>query len=162
MPVSHVNISRCSIQYYDSDEPSKVPLVLLGANPSDIRDYDMIKPKLEKIFRVIAIDWPGFGGSPAEGHDVSGGALFFYQLVLQFLEVVGISKAIFCGTAVGAYCATRIAIEFPDKVLKLILISPTGFAPGGLLARHYASLMGGRFAPAPLTSAKSYMGHKGK
>jgi pimeloyl-ACP methyl ester carboxylesterase len=163
MPVSQISIKSCpSLQYYDSDETDKVPLVILGANPSDVRDYDAIKPDLEKKFRVIAINWPGFGGSTLEGVDFSGGAIFFHQVTLEVLEALRVPPALFIGVAVGAYCAARVAIEHPDKVLKLVMVSPTGFTPGGLLARHYAPLMSGRFAPTPLTSAKSYMGHKEK
>ena len=163
MPVSQVSIPSCSsLYYYDSDETNKVPLVILGANPSDLRDYDPIRPELEKKYRFIALCWPGFGGSTVDGVDFSGGAIFCHQVTLEFMQALQLPPSYFIGVAVGAYCAARVAIEHPDKVLKLILVSPTGFTPGGLLARHYAPLMSGRFAPTPLTSAKSYLGHKEK
>lgn len=163
MPISQISIPSCSnLQYYDSDELNKSPLVILGANPSDVRDYDGIKAVLEKKHRLVAINWPGFGGSSLDGDNYQGGALFLHQVMLEFLSVLNIPRACFIGVGVGGYCAMRLALEHPTKVSKLILVSPTGFAPGGLLARHYAPLMSGRFAPAPLTHAKSYMGHKEK
>ena len=163
MPVSQITLPSCSsLQYYDSDETQKTPLVILGANPSDLRDYDGVKTELDKKYRVIAINWPGFGVSSLDGEMYQGGAVFLHQLTLEFLDALKVPPAHFMGVAVGGYCAARIALEHPARVIRLVLVSPNGFAGGGLLARHYAPLMGGRFAPTPLTSAKSYMGHKEK
>jgi len=163
MPMSQLSVPSCPcLQIYDSDDQSKTPLLILGSSPSDVRDYDGIKSELERKFRIIAINWPGFGSSSIENVDFSGGAGFFHQIVLEVMETLLLPPACFMGVAVGAYCAARIAIEHPDKVLKLLLVSPTGFTAGGLMAKHFAPLMGGMFAPTPLNSAKSYLGHKEK
>ena len=163
MPVSQITLPSCgSLQYYDSDESSKTCLVILGASPSDIRDYDGIKSSLEAKFRLITLNWPGFGGSTLDNAAIDDGALFLHQIALEFLEALTIPPAIFIGVAVGAYCACRIALERPKRVLRLALVSPVGFAIGGPLARLYAALMGSKFAPKPVTYAKSYLGHKEK
>lgn len=163
MPISQISIPSCpSLYYYDSDDPTKPCLVILGSNPSDVRDYDGIKPILERKFRIICINWPGFGNATIENVDISGGAMLFHQITLEVLEALNLPPSCFMGIAVGAYCAARIAIEHPQKVVKLLLVSPTGFSPAGLLTKHFASLMGGFFAPTPLNSAKEYLGHKEK
>lgn len=38
---------------------------MLHANPGASRDFDAIAPALAKNHRVLRLDWPGYGGSPA-------------------------------------------------------------------------------------------------
>ncbi|KAH9253401.1 hypothetical protein BASA81_008752 [Batrachochytrium salamandrivorans] len=161
---SQVDLSTCCVEYYDSDNPSLPVLVVLGPAPGDIRDFDMVKPALERKFRVVILQYPGFVGSTFEeqGETGEGGALYLYQVVLEFLEIMKLPKAMFLGVCLGAFLACKLAIEFPHLVGKLCLVSPMGFTPPGLLAKHYITLMSGRFAPNTLTAAKSYIGHKEK
>ncbi len=42
------------------------PLLLLHANPGDSRDYEAVLPAFSRAFRTIAVDWPGYGCSPAQ------------------------------------------------------------------------------------------------
>jgi pimeloyl-ACP methyl ester carboxylesterase len=165
MPISHLLLPTVSLEYYESEveDVEKPCLVILSANPSDFRDYDMIKPKLETLFHVIILQWPGFGGSKLEKDDATDdGALYFFQILLQFLENMKITKANYMGVDVGAYVTCKLAIEYPQLVNKIVLVNPCGFSPTKLLGQHYATLMSGRFAPNPLTAAKSYLGHKEK
>ena len=45
------------------------PLLLLHANPGDSRDYEAVVPALSGMFRVHALDWPGYGLSAANCPD---------------------------------------------------------------------------------------------
>lgn len=156
---SHITLSSCCVEYYASDDASKKALVILGGNPSDIRDFDMIKPALEQEYRVILLNWPGFGGPTGttfESGEEEGGVLFFYQVLVEFLEALRISRALYIGINVGAIVACRLAIDFPILVERLALVCPCGFAP----QKHWLTSMSGRFAPSVLSEAKRCLGHK--
>lgn len=47
------------------EQGAGAPLVLLSANPGDHHHFDDIVPVLARSFRTIALDWPGYGESPA-------------------------------------------------------------------------------------------------
>lgn len=159
---SHVDLSTCCLEYYDSDDTTKPNLIILGPAPCDIRDFDQIKPTLERKFRVLILQYPGFIGSTFEqpGETGEGGVLYLFQVLLEFLETLNLQGNMVMGIGMGAYLACKLAIEYSDLVTKLCLVSPLGFTPPGLLARHYITLMSGRFAPNPLAAAKAYTGHK--
>jgi pimeloyl-ACP methyl ester carboxylesterase len=114
-----------TIAYTECGEEQGPPLILLHANPGDSRDYDDIILQLAKQYRVFAIDWPGYGHSrPLR---VTASAQLYAQVLSQFTTELRITKAIVIGNSVGAYAAVRLALEKPDHVRALVLVSPAGF-----------------------------------
>lgn len=122
-----------------SDDGSGPVVVLLHAALHDRRDFDAIKPDLVRHYRVIAVDWQGHGESPAPS-SAPGAAL--YADVLQDLVVaLDLPSAVFIGSSVGGYCASRLAITDPARVAGLVLVDTGGFL-GGPLARAYCRFLG--------------------
>lgn len=80
---------------------------------------------LRKDFRVIAIDLPGYGKSTKNPH--SGKMTFYAGVVKDFLDHLGIEKAIIGGHSMGGQIAMVTALQYPDIVEKLILVDPAGF-----------------------------------
>ncbi len=50
------------------------------------------------------------------------------RFTIAVLDGLGIAKAHLVGVSLGAQTATRIAIDFPDRVDKIVLVSPVGLA----------------------------------
>ena len=84
---------------------------------------------LAKRFRVIAFDQPGFGRTdmPREGRYLDRQERTRHAL--DFLDVLGLQRVILVGHSEGGYMGTRIAIEQPDRVTKLIVVTSGGTAP---------------------------------
>ena len=84
---------------------------------------------LAERFRVIAFDQPGFGHTdmPHEGH-----FLFREERTrhaINFLDALGLDTVILVGHSEGAYMGTRIAIQQPDRVARLVVVTSGGTAP---------------------------------
>ncbi|EHB57617.1 alpha/beta hydrolase fold protein [Mycolicibacterium rhodesiae JS60] len=122
-----------------SDDGSGPVVVLLHAALHDRRDFDPVKPDLVRHYRVIAVDWPGHGESPPPS---SAPSAALYADVLQDLVVaLDLPSAVFIGSSVGGYCASRLAITDPARVAGLVLVDTGGFL-GGPLARTYCRFLG--------------------
>ena len=115
----------------------------LGANVS------MWAPLLERLrdFRVITFDAPGTGKSqaPVLPYKVSAIA----DVAVHVLDELGLDQVDVLGYSLGGGVAQQLALDHPDRVRRLVLVSSScgaGAVPGSLLAlmavmtpaRHYA------------------------
>jgi pimeloyl-ACP methyl ester carboxylesterase len=72
-------------------------------------------------YRVIALDMLGYGYSakPRKGeYTIAGQA----KLLMRLLDRLGIPRAIFVGSSYGGAVAATCALDYPDRVEKLILV----------------------------------------
>ncbi len=101
------------------------PLLMLHGNPQTHAMWHKVFPKLIKNFTVICPDIPGYGKSfkpkITKTHE-------FYSKVnmaadmLEFMEKFTSDSFYVVGHDRGARIAHRLALDFPDKVLKMILL----------------------------------------
>lgn len=96
---------------------SGTPLLLLHAFPLDRQMWAPQLAALADGTRVVAIDLPGFGESPAAPFSIEGVA----DVVAEFLAERGISKAVVCGLSMGGYVALALARKHADRISGLIL-----------------------------------------
>ena len=127
---------------YFSDQGSGNPVVLLAANGHDSRDYAAVIPALSRHRRVIAVDWPGFGRTPAPRPPRDAGAAAFAAELAVLVERLDLPAAHIIGNSIGGYAAARLAIEAPHRVRSLVLVSPGGFPALGIGDRLFIGLKG--------------------
>lgn len=151
-------LSTGKVHYTDQGEGT--PLVLLHANPGEGQDYASIIPTLEKHFRVITLDWPGYGLSDSFDGYQHADATVFYSALLEFLEKMDLPSALFIGNSIGGNVLTRLASEHAEKVLGAVLVSPGGFTPHNPFTRAFCALQGSRFALSPKWFARLYLRRK--
>jgi pimeloyl-ACP methyl ester carboxylesterase len=135
-----LELPDASLHYVD--EGAGPPLVLLHANPGDHRDFDAIRPWLRVRCRVLALDWPGYGASPAPADPRASSAMRCAGLLRQFVEALELPPVILLGNSVGGYAAVRLALDAPERVRALALVSPGGFTPHNALTRAFCRLKG--------------------
>jgi pimeloyl-ACP methyl ester carboxylesterase len=75
---------------------------------------------LGKEFRTYALDFYGFGESGDQGADFS--VENFVGLVSQFMDRLGIVKAPLVGHSMGGTVSLSVAMRYPEKVVKTIVI----------------------------------------
>ena len=76
--------------------------------------------------RVIAMDLPGFGHSPMPKEPIT---ISEYARVLDgLLDVLGISAATVVGNSMGGFVSAELAIAFPQRVERLVLVSGAGIS----------------------------------
>lgn len=124
------------------DEGAGTPLVLLSANPGDSRDFDAVAPALAQHFRVLRVDWPGYGASPAPHPPEQAGAGYFLQAFGDLVERLGLGRFSIVGNSVGGNVAARYALEHPQRVERLVLVSPGGFTRHTPVTRLFCRLQG--------------------
>jgi pimeloyl-ACP methyl ester carboxylesterase len=153
-----VVLSSGSVHY--SEHGQGAPLVLLHANPGDSRDFEAVIPALSKNYRVLALDWPGYGQSAIPQSPESANVLLFYKILREFITALALPPAFFIGNSIGGNAAARLAIESPDLVRGLVLVSPAGFTPHNFISRSFCKFQGSRFSISPHRFASMYFKHR--
>jgi pimeloyl-ACP methyl ester carboxylesterase len=113
------------VAYTDTGEGPVV--VLLHATLHDRHDFDAIAPTLSRHHRVIAVDWPGHGDSPAPTPNYQPTAASFADVLVDVVVALDLPSAAFIGNSVGGFAAARLAINEPHRVSRLVLVNSGGF-----------------------------------
>jgi pimeloyl-ACP methyl ester carboxylesterase len=76
--------------------------------------------------RVVAVDLPVHGGTapPAAAADLSVSG--FVRFLVALLDRVGLSRVDLVGHSFGGLLAARLALDHPDRVRRLVLVSSAG------------------------------------
>jgi 4,5:9,10-diseco-3-hydroxy-5,9,17-trioxoandrosta-1(10),2-diene-4-oate hydrolase len=96
-----------------------------GPGASSWSNFGKTMPVIAKRFRTLMMDLPGYGGSaarPVTGHFFTVAA----QALAGLLDAVGVDKVHLVGNSLGGGAALRFALEFPDRVGRLVLMGPGG------------------------------------
>jgi pimeloyl-ACP methyl ester carboxylesterase len=144
------------VAYSDGGEGPAV--VLLHAALHDRRDFDPIASRLRRDHRVIALDWPGHGESPAPAPNYRPTAASFADVLTDVVAALDLPSAAFIGNSVGGFAAARLAITDPRRVSRLVLVNSGGFIAGPV-TNLYCRILG---TPAVMKrvlprSIRSYM-----
>ena len=124
-----------TLTYYEAGESrpeigAGLPLVLLhggGPGASSRSNFESAIPRFASSFRTLLVDQPGFGGSdkpPVVGNYFR----FSAEYVVALLDELGIDRVHLLGNSLGGGTASRLAIEYPDRVGRLILMGPGGLS----------------------------------
>ncbi len=76
--------------------------------------------------RVVAMDLPGFGHSPMPREQIT--ISFYARLLDGLLDQLGIDAAAVVGNSMGGFISAELAIAFPQRVERLVLVSPAGIS----------------------------------
>ena len=107
------------------DSGDGFPVVLLHGLTATRRYVVMGSKSLERSgHRVIAYDARGHGESaPAQDPSAYGYECLAADLI-DVLDAKGVERAVLAGASMGAHTAIRLALEEPDLVAGLVLITP--------------------------------------
>lgn len=111
--------------------PARAPVIILvhGFGAS-LHTWEPWARGLKGEFRVIRLDLPGSGLSPPDSeNDYRDGRVM--TLLRRLMDEKGIGKAVLIGHSIGGRIAWRFAADYPERVEKLVLIAPDGFASPG-------------------------------
>jgi pimeloyl-ACP methyl ester carboxylesterase len=83
-------------------------------------------PVLADKHRVIALDLPGFGHSPMPSEQISISG--YARLLDRLMDALGIDAAAVVGNSMGGFISAELAIAFPQRVERLVLVSAAGIS----------------------------------
>lgn len=117
------------------------PIVLVHGLGGLHLNWMRIAPELTKRGRVLALDLPGFGGSPPPPGGVTMEALA--TTALRFLDAKAPGPVTLFGNSLGGALSLLLAARAPERVARLVLISPAvPHAIGAPIDRAIAAAMG--------------------
>lgn len=107
-----------------------LPFVLLhggGPGASAWSNFGSALPRFAKSFRTLLVDQPGFGAS--DKPEVK--ANYFRHsasYLVKLLDELQIERVHLLGNSLGGGTAMRFALEYPDRVGRLVLMGPGGLS----------------------------------
>jgi pimeloyl-ACP methyl ester carboxylesterase len=93
--------------------------LLLHGQPGAGADWDRLRAVLGERVPTLAIDRPGWDGS-SRATDLAGNSL----AALAALDRTGAARATVVGHSLGAAVAAWLAVSHPERVNRLVLVSP--------------------------------------
>jgi pimeloyl-ACP methyl ester carboxylesterase len=153
-----IRLSTGTVHY--SEQGEGTPLVLLHAIPGDSQDFEAVIPVLRKHYRVLLLDWPGYGQSDVPQQPESVTVLLFYKILREFLAALSLPPACFIGNSIGGNAAARLASESPELVRGLVLVGPGGFTRHNSVTRTFCWVQGSRLSLSPHRFASRYLKHR--
>ena len=83
-------------------------------------------PVLAAEHRVVALDLPGFGHSPMPRAEISING--YARILDALLGELGIDAATVVGNSMGGFIGAELAISFPQRAERLVLVSAAGLS----------------------------------
>lgn len=127
-PLRSIQVFGQTIKYYDHGQGEPLLLVHgLGAE-ADVWAY-CLEP-LSQAHRVIAPDLLGFGRSskPLINYRIPT----FVEMLDRFLQALALPRVSLVGNSMGGWIAAAFAIQFPQRVNKLVLNDAIGIVRGSV------------------------------
>ena len=121
--LSSINTKRGVIRYRKAGQGPV--LLMLHGNPQTHAMWHKVAPELVNQYTVICPDIPGYGKSfkPVISNNHSTYSKVNMALdIINFMELIGFDKFQIVAHDRGARIAHRIALDFPEKVIKMILL----------------------------------------
>ena len=145
-PSQFVEIDGVRMHYRDEGEGPVV--VLLHANYSSLFMWEPWVAALRDRYRVIRLDLPAHG---LTGPEPSGNYTLerIQQLFEKFVDEKGLGRFTVVGTSIGGTVAMRYTADHPDRIERLVLISPGSLEPR----------IRGRTTPANVPRAADLLGY---
>ena len=136
-------IGDLDVHYLDWNGDGE-PLLALHGLASSGHWYRRVAPFLSGRYRVIAPDQRGHGATTqaSAGYDWQTLA----EDAVRLMDHFGISRAPVLGHSWGGHVASNLAMRFPDRVTRVVMIDG-GFQDGGLLPEPTWEAFRQRLAP---------------
>ena len=123
---AYVDTQLGQIHYRYTTGPKKAPvLVLIHQTTSDSEMFEQIMTRMGKYYsRIIAPDFPGYGGSFQATDEQATGIPFYAETFKEALNNLGIKKAHLVGHHTGGCIALQMKTSWPDMFYTLNIMGP--------------------------------------
>lgn len=122
-PMNTVQIGDTEMAFYEAGKGRETLLLVhgLGSNSSFWKEN---VAALATKYRVIALDLPGYGASSKE--NVPATMPYFADKIAAFMDAMHLQKVHYMGISMGGQIGMTLALNHPERVDKLVLVSPAG------------------------------------
>lgn len=126
-PSTFMPVAGIRLHVRDTGPRTAPAIIMLHGLGSSLHTWDAWAEMLSRNFRVIRYDLPGFGltgPDPTGDYSDARGQ----QVLGALMDALSVRRASLIGNSLGGKLAWEFAAAHPDRVDKLVLISPDGFA----------------------------------
>ena len=127
---SYLNVAGLRLRVRDTGPRGGPTVILLHGFGSSLETWEPWAQTLSASHRVIRFDLPGFGltGADPTGDYSDARA---EKVLAALIDRLGVARADLIGNSLGGKIAWNFAAAYPDRVRRLVLVSPDGFASPG-------------------------------
>ncbi len=142
-PASHfIQWKGAEIHY--TDEGEGIPVLMIHGFGGAYTHFEDMARLMKDQYRIIRVDLPGFGLSEyPDGYDPKSFTESYQDYLRYLLGVLQLDSLYVMGNSLGGLIAWNCAVQHPDKVKKLVLLSPAGYeldevlSPGKILKHEW-------------------------
>lgn len=127
---SYLEVAGIRLHVRDTGPKDGRAVILLHGLGSSLHTWEPWAQSLSNKYRVIRYDLPGFaltGVDPTGDYSESRGM----QILAALMANRSIRRASLIGNSMGGRLTWKFAAEYPERIDKLVLISPDGFESPG-------------------------------
>ena len=125
-----VTTDRLTTNLLVSGDPDGTPVCLVHGNVSSSRFWAELMADIPDEYRVFAPDLRGYGESETKPVDATRGVRDFTEDLAALFDELGVEKVALAGWSIGGGIAMQYAIDHPETLTDLVLVStmsPYGF-----------------------------------
>jgi pimeloyl-ACP methyl ester carboxylesterase len=129
-PADLRSVGPWQLHVRQSGPPDAPAVVLLHGFGSSLQTWNVWAKGLATTHRVVRIDLPGSGLSPPDpAHDYRDERSL--DMLIALMDSLGLQRTSLVCHSMGGRIAWTFAAKFPERVDKLVLVAPDGFASFG-------------------------------
>ena len=129
-PGDLVSVAGTQLHVRDTGPRGAPAVLMLHGFGASLHTWEPWASALSADHRVIRFDLPGSGlSAPDPGGDYTDARAL--ALIAALLDQLGVARASLVGNSIGGRLAWKFAAAQPQRVDKLVLVSPDGFASPG-------------------------------
>jgi pimeloyl-ACP methyl ester carboxylesterase len=116
-----------NVRYTELGDSTHPLVLLLHGFPENLQCWYTVAPLLAEKYHVLALDWPGFGGSDPLTSPKDYPSLHFAEVIVDFMDSFHITQAILMATDIALLPALLVGLEHPSRVSKLAVMGGIPF-----------------------------------
>ncbi|ULB11153.1 alpha/beta fold hydrolase [Cereibacter azotoformans] len=129
-PADLVEVAGTTLHMRDRGPRDAPAVILIHGFGSSLHTWSAWQDRMAGSRRVISFDLPGFGLSPPDATGNYSDARVS-QIVLGIMDRLDLKQADLIGNSIGGRIAFTFAAAHPERVRKLVLVSPDGYESPG-------------------------------
>jgi pimeloyl-ACP methyl ester carboxylesterase len=143
-----VAVGGTPVNYVDLGSGQREPVVFVHGLGGQWQNWLENLPRVAQERRALALDLPGFGCTPMPRDRITIPG--YGRCVDAFCDALGLGEVAIVGNSMGGFIAAEVAIQFPQRVSRLVLVSAAGISSAN--AARAPILTAGRVATAIATN----------
>lgn len=124
-----------TLPYVEQGDPHGIPVILLHGVTDSWHSFELVLPYLPPNLHTFALTQRGHGDAdrPLGGYSFRN----FAADIAAFMDALQIKQAVIVGHSMGSGVAQRFALDYPERLLGLMLVGASVSLPKNPAVREF-------------------------